>query len=132
MDSASVFVIGGSQGVDGGFIKNGKSYFGLQNINSINTDYISSNPSNDGLSVAQAYMIDSKIDDGKPLSGKVGGLYINNWVIMTNPPYFPTAISSSATTCIDNGNSIAVAPSYSMSINNGEGKNCSLFFESIN
>ena len=129
----SVFVIGGSQGGDGGFIKNGKSYLALQNISQINVDFINASGADYGLTVSDAYTIDTKMDDGSPLSGKIGALYINMWLIMSNPLYFPpTSLSASATTCFDNGNTSGAPLTYSASMNNGEGKNCSLFFDVIN
>jgi type II secretory pathway pseudopilin PulG len=131
LGSNSVFVIGGSQGADGGFIKNGKSYLALQNISQINVDYINRSAADYGLTVSDAYTIDTKMDDGSPLSGKIGALFIHMWTIASNP-FAAGAVPASATTCLDNQNNASNPFNYSASVNNGEGKNCSLFFDVIN
>ena len=95
-----------------------------------------------GLSVNQAYAIDSKIDDGLPTSGTVttqliscaaggctgtksngngtiGGANFAGWDTFPNSP--------SATSCIDN-NGLGGAYKYSITQNNGTGINCALSF----
>jgi prepilin-type N-terminal cleavage/methylation domain-containing protein len=86
-----------------------------------------------GLTVAQAYSIDKKIDDGLPQSGRVTAVYLNSefgyWAGTTNygAPY-TTATPGSATTCSDNGNAVGTQQ-YSMEQSNGSGVNCALTFK---
>jgi prepilin-type N-terminal cleavage/methylation domain-containing protein len=90
-----------------------------------------------GLTVAQAYSIDKKIDDGLPQSGNVIAEYVTNdsmlsfvWAGGTDNwdhPY-TTATSGSATTCFDNGGVTGAAQQYSME-QKGSGLNCALSFE---
>ena len=104
--------------------------------------------SNPGLTVKQAYAIDSKMDDGFPQSGNVESFYLSansqgqndiawagvgssnqggipvSWMGAT----YTTATPGSATTCFDNGNTAGTAQHYSLEANNGAGVNCALSF----
>jgi prepilin-type N-terminal cleavage/methylation domain-containing protein len=77
-----------------------------------------------GLTVMQAYSIDTKLDDGNPRTGNVGTIYMYQW----NTNDSTSAITADATTCLHgpdalgNGSNV----SYSMNIGSGEGQNCAL------
>ena len=120
-------------------IPDGKNYFGLSAITALDEWEILSNA---GLTVAEAYNIDTKIDDGLPQSGKVMAMYLDNshgniveWAAgggnmgaYNGSPYDgPTtaATPGSPTTCYDNG-SVTGTQHYSMEQNNGAGINCAL------
>jgi prepilin-type N-terminal cleavage/methylation domain-containing protein len=95
-------------------------------------------PLGGGLSVAQAYSMDNKIDDGMPQSGRVLALFPYSdgsvWSgydggtsgVATAP--FTTATAGSPSTCFDNGNMAGVTQQYSLEINSGSGTNCALSF----
>lgn len=122
-----------------------KNYFSLAHV-----DFVSSgSPLNNytgtrrwSLTVNQAHAIDQKLDDGRPGSGNVFAAYVSagnptsmfSWINatgtgLTSSATMPTAAASgSATTCYDNSNVAGVMPSYSLSQNNGKGKNCTLSF----
>jgi hypothetical protein len=81
--------------------------------------------SNPGMTVRQAYAIDSKIDDGTPLAGRV----------ITRAPDLQTsssiadaayAATGSSTTCLDTS---VTNGHYSIDQNNGSGVNCWLSFK---
>lgn len=84
-----------------------------------------------GLTVQQAFAIDTKVDDGLPQTGRVTAQYI------ASSGYDQTfvgasgtsATSGSATTCYDNGNVAGATQQYSMEQNNGTGVNCALSFQ---
>lgn len=90
-----------------------------------------------GLSVYQAYSIDTKIDDGLPQAGKVTAQYWNNlpatgevfyWAgtnIWSTATYATAVSPTGGTTCFDNGN-IAGTQKYSIGTNGGSGMNCNL------
>jgi hypothetical protein len=94
------------------------------------------------ISVAQAYAIDLKIDDGLPQSGNVLALYHNSYAVLwaaggsagaagaSGVGNSPTtaATPGSATTCFDN-NSGSGPQQYSMEQNSGTGLNCALSFK---
>jgi prepilin-type N-terminal cleavage/methylation domain-containing protein len=100
------------------------------------------------LTVAQAYAIDKKTDDGLPLSGRVivqaftntnwwgnsggtvsGAWYSGNmdWLGSGGAP--GTATPASSTSCYDNGGNASNPMAYSLSQNNGAGVNCALSFK---
>lgn len=133
---------------DGGFgepygVSDNVNYYGLSAIAS--ADYgIHSLP---GITVQQAYSIDTKIDDGLPQSGNVTAIYVDSWVFwaaggstdITNPNvgassgppnHGPTTTATPATaiTCYDNGGVVGVQH-YSTEISNGTGINCALSFQ---
>lgn len=113
-------------------------YFGISAVYEQLGWAMSANP---GLSVQQAYAIDSKVDDGLPLSGKVQPLYVN--YALTNDsycnaysqgvgvigPYTTTATTGSSTTCYDNGGVAGATQKYSLNQNGGNGINCALSFK---
>jgi hypothetical protein len=119
--------------------------FGYQGVNYFGMTGISRLEGGNGvpdetlaLSVAQAYAIDSKLDDGFPTSGRVMAVYTwpGSGGIMTyvqGVPFNalglgPTAsIQGSPTTCYDNNNAAGIVH-YSTEQNNGEGLNCALIF----
>ena len=122
----------------------GVNYFGISASPAFTAWALISAP---GLSVAQAYNMDSKIDDGVPQSGKVTAQYINYYSTTFNPAwarggtntmgansgspnYAPTttATAGSALTCYDN-NGISGTQNYSMGQNGGAGINCALSFQ---
>lgn len=89
------------------------------------------------MKVMDAYVIDSKVDDGKPQFGGVKTIYITGstaqWtdtVGAYGSNHIPGtgATAGSATTCYDN-RGVAGPRSYSTDQNNGEGKNCALSFK---
>jgi prepilin-type N-terminal cleavage/methylation domain-containing protein len=90
-----------------------------------------------GLTVSQAYQIDSKIDDGLPQSGKTKAWYIHQWSPGTvwaagNGSYGTApgvAAAASSSSCYDNGNNAASLMQYSNSTNDGRGVNCALSFQ---
>jgi len=75
------------------------------------------------VSVASAYQIDKKIDDGLPQTGQVRAFYPN-----VNDSYTPAwannASTAGSTTCFD-----TTSRQYSITINNGVGLNCGLSFQ---
>ena len=100
-----------------------------------------------GLTVAQAYAIDKKIDDGQPQTGGVTAMYINQPIPVNTSvawaaggsnlnqgaesnTYGPStaATPSSSTTCYDNGGSSGATQQYSVEISNGSNVNCALSF----
>lgn len=69
------------------------------------------------LTVAEAYSIDNKIDDGLPYNGNVTAVWLNPF-----PGFVNAAASNSAITCMNYSNT------YSIKYNNGAGVNCALAF----
>jgi prepilin-type N-terminal cleavage/methylation domain-containing protein len=120
-----------------------RSYFGVSAITSIGATSWEVN-SSPALTVAEAYGIDAKIDDGLPQSGRVQAMYID-WTSAAsltawaaggggtshgvNNVGLPAtyATPGSATTCYDNGNASGTQK-YSLTQNNGAGVNCALSF----
>lgn len=91
-----------------------------------------------GLSVVQAYSIDSKIDDGLPQTGKVTAESLDSYTIVyssgdigsnTYGASGTVATASSSTTCFDNGNVGGTTQQYSMSVNGGNGINCGIMIK---
>jgi len=90
-----------------------------------------------GLTVQQASAIDQKMDDGMPQSGNVTATYLTGnypgpvWVEAPFNNYgaaSTSAMTGSATTCYDNGNSAGVTRQYSLSQSGGSNVNCALSF----
>ena len=88
-----------------------------------------------GLTVKQAYDIDTKVDDGLSLSGKVIPMYELPGNGMTwaagggNIGLNTTAATpASSTTCYDNGGATGVTPHYSIQVSSGANVNCVLIF----
>jgi len=126
----------------GGY-NDGQNYFGIMSITSMantpvngSSEYTTGNTS---ISVIQAYNIDSKIDDGFPLSGTVQAIYEvgadmffakGGGGAANNQNVTPGGIASaSAITCIDNGGNAANTFKYSTQYNSGNGTNCALSFK---
>jgi hypothetical protein len=93
-----------------------------------------------GLTVAQAYAIDTKVDDGYPQSGNVLAIYLSGAPGWTGPPSsaawgsgvvavpYTNPVSGSPTTCFDNGGGSS-QQAYSLEENGGAGINCALSFK---
>lgn len=127
-----------------GGVSDRKNYFGIANYSSSLTGGISSTGTGyplPGLSVVQAYAIDSKIDDGLPQSGKAIavaphggtaywaagnlGAYNGNVGEFTWPSGGPSNVNTpaSAITCYDNGNVNGATQKYSLGSITGNGGN---------
>jgi len=111
---------------------NGVNYFGLSAITTIGNGVgMLSNP---GLSVAQAYQIDTKIDDGLPQTGRVTALYANGYstyntgLLAWSGPSDTSATPGSSSTCYDNGGNAGTTQQYSVEMNNGSNVNCGISF----
>ena len=113
----------------------GQNYFGIANVSQLGSSGGFGMTASPGLSVSQAYNIDTKIDDGMPQSGRVMALYVNAY-----PPKwagsggtfgapYTTNVSPSATSCFDNGNISGNPQAYSIGKNSGSGVNCALSFQ---
>lgn len=76
-----------------------------------------------GITVAQAYAIDKKIDDGLPQSGNATAFY-PNYDYSWTPRLARNAPTASPTTCFD-----TTTAAYSITQNNGSGVNCGLSFK---
>jgi prepilin-type N-terminal cleavage/methylation domain-containing protein len=121
----------------------GVNYFGISLITDL-PDIGGDGQSWPGITVAQAYNIDRKIDDGMPQTGNVLIMYDFSEGIAqgspawSNNPAFGTfsnpwpccsgPMTPSPTTCIDTGGT-GRPPTYSMSTNSGAGINCALSFK---
>jgi prepilin-type N-terminal cleavage/methylation domain-containing protein len=120
---------------------NGINYFGLWKIVDIGATGTGGMESNPGLTVAQAYQIDKKMDDGLARTGAVTAVYVGQpgnasygWGADGGGPYYHggflnTNVPASPTTCYDNGNDSTMPMQYSMSQNGGAGVNCMLSFQ---
>ncbi len=100
----------------------GVNYFGLTAVGGLNSAYLSTGPV---LSVAQAYKIDTKVDDGMPEAGNVQAFYPggNDTTGNGGSGWAPSAASASGSTCFD-----TTSNQYSMTQNGGAGVNCNLSF----
>jgi len=96
---------------------NGANYYGLSVAIEIELGYLSTFQ---GLSVMQAYNIDTKMDDGIPMQGNVITNYSSNGSI-NESSYSAT---SDSTSCYE-----TTTNKYSISVNNGAGGNCALSFK---
>jgi len=124
-----------------GWISNNINYFGLDTISSIGNGIIGTSH---GLTVQQAFVIDTKVDDGLPQSGRVMAQYVSEYIqfvgagtTVLSPDGSLGAISAlpttdatngSGTTCYDNGG-IVGAQHYSTEMNGRIGLNCALSFQ---
>ncbi len=141
---------GGMSNQPAGDVNNGINYYGISMISYINNGLLFDMP---GLTVAQAYSMDSKMDDGLPQSGRVQAFHVNEngtvWAAGGNPinsiPNVGDYDSASGylpvTSTGDIGNGMAAGPlscydgsaglpeKYSMQINSGAGVNCALSFQ---
>lgn len=101
----------------------GVNYFGLTKVTEIQiSPNMSSGP---GLSVRQAFNIDTKMDDGLPQSGRATALYLNN-VLTWAGTVGTGATAGSSATCYDNANVAAAVQKYSVSQGGGNHVNCAL------
>jgi hypothetical protein len=124
------------------WVTDGTNYFGLSVVTTNNVEaccgLITSTP---GLTVAQAFAIDTKIDDGLPQSGRVLARYNTNYVgnpsgvttawagtTISGQTSYTTATPGSSTTCFDNGDSTGATQQYSTEESGGNGVNCALSF----
>jgi len=93
------------------------------------------------ITVAQAYAIDAKVDDGMPHTGRVLAIYVSSDPEWSTPMggrdilYNPTplglpsvAIAANSLSCFDNGNNASNSVQYSLEENGGSGQNCALSF----
>ena len=117
----------------GGGTGDGTNYFGISVISSFvsGAELLSAA----GLTVAHAYSIDHKIDDGLPQSGNVTAMYLTHgggegigWGTQNQPSYSGPPTAPSSSTCYDNGNQWWTTQQYSISQNGGAGVNCGLSF----
>jgi prepilin-type N-terminal cleavage/methylation domain-containing protein len=139
-----IYVYAGSAWVAPTSIPNGYNYYGISAI----TQVIQNITSNPALTVQEAYAIDTKIDDGLPVSGNVTAQYLgvggyawqnagtaNGAGVGSGSP--PTgATPGSTTTCFDNSNAASGTPGvagatqhYSLEISNGSNITCALSFK---
>src|ERR1035438_7194116 len=80
------------------YASNGVNWYGLSAFTEILNNVLMSGPT---LSVAQAYAIDRKVDDGFPTTGTVIAQYIN-WNVTPNALVVaPNAAAASSSTCYD-------------------------------
>jgi prepilin-type N-terminal cleavage/methylation domain-containing protein len=96
-NGAFVYVYSGYQGCLVS-VECGPNFFGLSFINSINLGDVGTGaiPPAPALTVAQAYAIDSKIDDGLPGTGNVRAQYLTN----TKPGWSSNSSTPTTSTCI--------------------------------
>jgi len=122
------------------YSNNGVNYYGLSFIASVSycrQIQASVAGANTALAVAQAYRIDSKVDDGYPQTGNVTAQYLTG-----GTPYIQwaqgttgwgatpgAAATPSIHTCYDNGGNASATMVYSMSQANGAYPNCALSFK---
>jgi prepilin-type N-terminal cleavage/methylation domain-containing protein len=133
-----IYVFSGGWGDNsGGGNSNGINYFGLSAVSKfgIAGSCTSCLWSNSGLTVAQAAAIDTKIDDGMPLTGNVLGAYISatDWLwpdvgANQGPPTTYT-VGPSTSTCFDNGGNNSNTMHYSVEFSNGANVTCGLTFK---
>ncbi len=87
-----------------------------------------------GLSVSQAYDIDSKMDDGMPQSGRVIASFLNNVLLWADPTFttgltpYTTALAGSTSTCYDNGGVVGLSMPYSTTPRTSA-NNCAFYFK---
>ena len=108
------------------------NYFGLSATANINS---AASYANVGMTVKQAFSIDSKMDDGLPAGGKVVAQYANGFSCQAlngscaGTLYSNTVAAASSLTCFDNNNVYGIPKQYSIAQNNGNGVNCALSFK---
>lgn len=118
----------------------GINYYGISAVNIIKNTWGGQPGSTPGLTVTQAYNIDSKIDDGLPQSGTVLAMILDGNACGATVacwargggfagPTGTAATTATSITCYDNGNVGGGTQKYSLSQNNGAGLNCGLSFK---
>ena|ERR1017187_3648761 len=142
------YVYAWSGGINVVTVSDSLNYFGLSAVQQI--DYGGSSRyiwSTAGLSVLQAYTIDTKMDDGFPQTGRVTVMYLGfnqgaSWAAGGGGARSnsfgaadTSATTGSAATCYDNSASNSGTPGvtgavqhYSLEMSNGTGINCALSF----
>lgn len=119
------------------FSRNGQSFFAITRFNCAGCGIATDGGAfgDMGLTVAQAYTLDNKMDDGMPQSGRVTAEKLGVWWAGSFSSWYGgqglggsnmTAWGASATSCFDNGNVAGVIHHYSMSANSRGNVNCSL------
>jgi hypothetical protein len=125
------------------FANNNINYFGLSAV--VGTySYMATGgfygalQSTPGLTIAQAALIDAKIDDGLPTTGNVTAMYVGSSVVygainlltggILGVPFTTAATPGTRYTCFDNNNMNGVQETYSISQNTGN-LNCALSFK---
>jgi prepilin-type N-terminal cleavage/methylation domain-containing protein len=119
----------------------GVNYFSLATLTQVG-DEATTTP---GLTVAQAFAIDTKVDDGLPQSGNVqanyltggqiiyaigGGGVANGYAEGAAPVQYNTSpVTGTSSTCYDNRGIGTAAKQYSVEISNGSNVNCALAFK---
>jgi prepilin-type N-terminal cleavage/methylation domain-containing protein len=120
----------------GGILGNDDTnYFSVSAVTSITCCGSTALLANPAITVAQAYAIDKKTDDGLPQTGNVTAMYVNAgsawsnmlWGYEYGSYYLPEP--AGPTTCYDNNNVTGQGRTYSLSQNNGAGANCGLSFK---
>jgi prepilin-type N-terminal cleavage/methylation domain-containing protein len=133
-----IYVTSGGWPDQSGTNSNGTNYFSLGVVSIIGTagSCTSCVQGNSGLSVSQAVAIDTKIDDGMPLTGNVLAAYVGNneWIwpaVGANqaPPSVGYTVVPSASTCFDNGGNTNNKMQYSVEVSNGANVTCALTFK---
>jgi prepilin-type N-terminal cleavage/methylation domain-containing protein len=122
------------------FSNNGANFFQIEPVTTIIASAPDGVYSGSGITVQQAYAIDTKIDDGQPETGNVLAQYVSTAVVFheydAGPPTYP-AIPSSATRCYDNtsptnsGGNAGQPTAYALDsngISNTNQPNCTLSF----
>jgi hypothetical protein len=121
----------------------GLNYFGIANVTGISScshDGYLTIGSDTGLTVQQAYAIDTKMDDGMPGTGKAlaFGVLYGGWPGWAGYGGGSTTgdtnitgydVVPSETSCFDNSLGNDTSQHYSTQINNGNGNNCALSFQ---
>ena len=112
------------------------TYFGISAVSlvaaSSNYCNVTSSPN---ITVQEASSIDSKTDDGNPVSGNVRAQYLNSSLIRTDGSSVTlgqsprAADAASSTSCFDNANGANTNYAYSGVQNNGGNVNCALSFK---
>jgi prepilin-type N-terminal cleavage/methylation domain-containing protein len=113
-------------GINSGIpLANIPNYFGLAAIYDLGGTNGCELTMNPGLTVAQAYAIDMKADDGLPGQGNI---FV---VSQGNPPIYINnghAVSPTSLTCFDNNGNSANTLQYSVTQSNGANVNCTINF----
>jgi prepilin-type N-terminal cleavage/methylation domain-containing protein len=107
----------------------GPNFFGLSFIYATggnNVSHIAGSLPAPALTVAQAYAIDSKIDDGQPTTGNVLAQYLGTTPFGGMPDWSTSGSSASATTCYDTSSGTA---KYSINYQSGALVNCGISFK---
>jgi prepilin-type N-terminal cleavage/methylation domain-containing protein len=119
----------------GTWFPSGPNYFGLWAITSLTGNGEATATPRLALSVAQAYGMDTKMDDGLPQTGRARAQFVGvNSILWASGDTVSgvygasdtSATPGSPTTCYDNGNVGGAAQHYSLSQSDGNGLNCAL------